>query len=57
MGYLVVDPDGATGVAYDCAETVREHIAFLAEEDPQTLADVANGLLAELEKVRHGEGS
>jgi hypothetical protein len=55
MGYLVVDPDGSPGIVYDSAETVREHITFLAQEDPETLADVALGLLAELEKALHGE--
>lgn len=52
MASLIVNPDGTPGIAYDSAETVREHIAFLTEADPSTLADLARGLLFELENLR-----
>jgi hypothetical protein len=40
---------------YQNADVVREHIAFLAEADPETLADLALGLLADLERERGNE--
>lgn len=43
---------GTEGVVYQSAEDVREHIAFLADADPETLADLALGLLADLERER-----
>jgi hypothetical protein len=49
---LTIDPDCRPGIWYDSAAEVREHIAFLAEADPETLADLALGLLAELEAAR-----
>lgn len=49
MDVLFVDP---SGVVYSDADQVREHIAFLAEADPETLADLALGLLADLERER-----
>lgn len=49
---LTIDPNGKPGVWYDSAKEVREHIAFLADADPDTLADLACGLLAELEAER-----
>jgi hypothetical protein len=49
---LTIDPNGQPGVWYNSAEEVREHIAFLAETDSDTLADLACGLLAELEAER-----
>lgn len=52
---LIIDPNGRTGVWYDSAAEVREHIGFLADADPETLADLALGLLAELEQARGKE--
>lgn len=49
MAAVVINPDG---VMYQSADDVREHIAFLAETDPETLADLALGLLADLERER-----
>lgn len=51
MAGLIVNIDPA-GIVYDSPEMVREHIAFLAAEDPETLADLALGLLADLERER-----
>jgi len=39
-------------IVYDSADQVRAHIDFLAEHDPETLADLARALLAELERER-----
>lgn len=51
---MIVDPNGLPGIVYDSPDEVRKHIVFLAEADPDTLADVAIGLLAELEQERAG---
>ncbi|GIM88795.1 hypothetical protein [Paractinoplanes toevensis] len=39
-------------ISYDSPDEVRQHITFLAEHDPETLADLARALLAELERQR-----
>jgi hypothetical protein len=49
MAAIVVSPDG---VVYHDADVVPEHIAVLAEHDPDTLTDLALGLLADLERER-----
>lgn len=49
---LIIDPNGMPGILYDSADELREHIEFLADADPETLADLARGLLAELENER-----
>lgn len=43
------------GVIYQSADELREHITFLAKHDPDTLADLALGLLADLERERGSE--
>ena len=52
MAGLIVNPEG---VVYANADLVREHIVFLAETDPETLAELALGLLADLERERGRE--
>lgn len=51
---LLVNPGSNPHVVYDHPDTVRSHIAFLAKADPETLAEIANGLLADLENARRG---
>lgn len=52
MAGLIINPDG---VAYGDPDMVREHIVFLPETDPETLAELALGLLADLERERGNE--
>lgn len=52
MAALTITPNG---VVYQDADVVRDHIAWLAENDPETLADLALGLLADLERERGRE--
>ncbi len=41
-----------TGISYESPDDVRRLIALMAEHHPDDLADVALGLLAELERER-----
>jgi hypothetical protein len=49
---LTIDPSGRPGVQYGSADEVRGHITLLTDADPETLADLARGLLAEVENLR-----